>query len=142
MTIAKKGDKVRVHYRGTLVDGEVFDSSEGHAPFEFTIGSGQVIAGFDEAVTGMEAGDKVSVDIPADKAYGERRKELVMQVPLSQVPADLELEVGMDLEMGGTNGELLRVRVVELGKEDVTLDANPPLAGEELHFDIELIEIV
>ncbi len=138
---AKNGDRVKVHYKGTLVDGYVFDTSEGHDPLEFVIGSGQVIEGFNETVTGMDVGDKVSVIIPVEKAYGERKKELVMTLPMSQVPDDLELEVGMDLEMGGTNGELLRVRVVELTDEDVTLDANPPLAGEELHFEIELVAI-
>ncbi len=138
---AKNGDKVKVHYKGTLVDGYVFDSSEGHEPLDFEIGSGQVIEGFNEAVKGMEVGEKISVVIPVEKAYGERKKELVMTVPMTQVPDDLEIEVGMDLEMGGANGELLRVRVVELTEEDVTLDANPPLAGEELHFDIELVSI-
>lgn len=141
MAVAKKGDKVKVHYRGSLVDGDVFDSSEGHDPLEFTIGSGQVIVGFDKAVTGMEVGEKRSVQIPFQNAYGERKTEMVLAVPTNQVPADLELEVGMDLEMGGADGELLKVHVVEITDDTVTLDANPPLAGEDLNFDLELVSI-
>lgn len=141
MAVAKKGDKVKIHYKGSLVDGDIFDSSEGHDPLEFTIGSGQVIVGFDEAVTGMEVGEKKSVLIPFQKAYGERKNEMVLAVPTNQVPPDLELEVGMDLEMGGADGELLRVQVVEITDDTVTLDANPPLAGEDLNFDLELVSI-
>ncbi len=141
MAVAKKGDKVKVHYRGSLVDGDVFDSSEGHDPLEFTIGSGQVIVGFDKAVTGMEVGEKRSVLIPFQNAYGERKTEMVLAVPTNQVPADLELEVGMDLEMGGADGEILKVHVVEITDDTVTLDANPPLAGEDLNFDLELVSI-
>ncbi len=142
MAGAKKGDKVRVHYKGTLSDGEVFDSSEGHDPLEVVIGSGQVIVGFDEALMGMEVGEKKSVLIPMDKAYGQKQAEMVMVVPIAQVPADLEIEEGMMLEMGGTGGELLRVKVVKLTDKEVTLDANPPLAGEDLNFELELVEIV
>ena len=141
MVAAKNGDKVKVHYKGTLTDGEIFDSSEGHPPLEFVIGSGQVIVGFDEAVTGMQVGEKKSVLIPMDKAYGQKQPEMVMVVPTAQVPPDLKLEEGMMLEMGGTGGEILKVKVVELTEKDVTLDANPPLAGEDLHFDLELVEI-
>lgn len=141
MAVAKKGDKVKVHYRGSLVDGDIFDSSEGHDPLEFTIGSGQVIVGFDQAVTGMEVGEKRSVLIPFQNAYGERKTEMVLAVPTNQVPADLDLEVGMDLEMGGADGELLKVHVVEITDDTVTLDANPPLAGEDLNFDLELVSI-
>ena len=141
MSVAKKGDKVKVHYRGSLVDGDVFDSSEGHDPLEFTIGSGQVIVGFDEAITGMEAGEKKSVLIPFQKAYGERKTEMVLAVPTNQVPPDLELEVGMDIEMGGAEGEILKAHVVEISDDTVTLDANPPLAGEDVNFDLELVSI-
>ncbi len=141
MAVAKKGDKVKIHYKGTLVDGDVFDSSEGKDPLQFTIGSGEVIVGFDEAVMGLEVGEKRSVIVPVEKAYGERKKELVIAVPMNQVPPDLELELGLDLEMGGAEGEILRVKVVEITEDVVTLDANPPLAGEELMFDVELVEI-
>ena len=141
MSQAKKGDIVKVHYKGTLGDGTVFDSSEGHDPLEFTIGKGQVIVGFEEAVTGMSSGEKKTVEIPADKAYGQHVKEMVIQAPRDQVPADINPEVGQQLEMGGANGEMVRVHVVELTDEYITLDANPPLAGQDLIFDLELVAI-
>jgi len=139
VTEVKKGDNVKVHYEGTLTDGTVFDSSEGKAPLEFVVGSGQVIQGFDEAMIGMTAGESKVVEIPVEKAYGERKDELMMVVPVEQVPPDLNPEVGMRLEMGGTNGEVVRVVVVHIDDKDVTLDANPPLAGEDLIFSIELV---
>jgi peptidylprolyl isomerase len=139
MTEAKRGDNVKVHYTGKLADGTVFDSSEGRDPLEFAVGSGQVIQGFDEAVVGMSVGEKKEVLIPVDKAYGEKNDEMVIQAPIEQVPPDLNPEVGMQLEMGGANGELLRVVVVEITDTHITLDANPPLAGKELNFSIELV---
>jgi len=135
----KLGDNVKVNYKGTLVDGTVFDSSEGKEPLEFVVGSGQVIQGFDEAMIGMNVGESKVVDIPVEKAYGEKKDEMVMVVPVDQVPPDLNPEVGMRLEMGGMNGEILRVVVVNIDEKDVTLDANPPLAGEKLTFSIELL---
>jgi peptidylprolyl isomerase len=141
MAAAKKGDNVKIHYKGTLQDGTVFDSSEGRDPLGFTLGSGQVIPGFDEAVMGMSEGDAKNVTIPVDKAYGPRNDELVMPVPLSQVPADLKPEVGQQLQMGGPNGQPVMVSVVDVTDEHIMLDANPPLAGEELIFDIELVAI-
>jgi len=138
---AAKGDKVKIHYKGTLSDGEVFDSSEGREPLEFVVGSGQVIVGFDEAVTGMEVGEKKSVLIPVHKAYGEKKDELVMSVPTAHVPPDLEVEIGMMLEMGGAQGEVIRVKVVDITDEEVVLDANPPLAGKDLNFEIELVSV-
>ncbi len=140
MIEAKKGDSVKVHYKGTLVDGTVFDSSEGREPLEFVIGNGQVIQGFDEAMVGMKVSESKVVEIPVEKAYGERKDELVMIVPVEQVPPDLEPEVGMKVEMGGANGELMRVVIVAVDDKDITLDANPPLAGEQLTFSIELVE--
>ncbi len=139
MTVVKRGDRVQVHYTGTLDDGSVFDSSQGKEPLSFAVGSGQVIAGFDEAVLGMQPGEAKTVRIPVEKAYGERNDELVLQAPVNQIPADLNPEVGMQLEMGGANGEILRVVVTELTETHITLDANPPLAGEELTFAIELV---
>jgi peptidylprolyl isomerase len=139
MTAVKKGDNVKVHYTGKLVDGTVFDSSEGGAPLEFAVGSGQVIAGFEEGVVGMEVGESKVVQIPVEKAYGERNDELVIQAPIEQVPPDLHPELGMRLEMGGANGEILRVVVTEITDTHITLDANPPLAGQELTFEIELV---
>ncbi|MFW2367331.1 MAG: FKBP-type peptidyl-prolyl cis-trans isomerase [Desulforhopalus sp.] len=140
MSEAKRGDNVKVHYTGKLTDGTVFDSSDGRDPLEFSIGSGQVIQGFDEAVIGMNVGEKKEVLIPVDKAYGERNDEMIIQAPVEQVPPDLNPELGMQLEMGGANGEILRVMVVEITDTHITLDANPPLAGEELNFSIELLE--
>ncbi len=141
MTEVRRGDSIRVHYTGSLNDGTVFDSSEGKDPLEFTVGSGQVIAGFDEAVIGMTTGQSKVVLIPADKAYGERNEQMVITTPLEHVPPGLDLELGMRLEMGGANGELIRVVVTEITDSQVTLDANPPLAGEDLTFAIELVDI-
>lgn len=138
---AKNGDTVKVHYTGTLNDGEVFDSSEGREPLSFTIGSGQVIPGFNDALIGMEPGEEKSVKIPVDQAYGERKDEMVIVAPVEQIPPDLEPEIGQMLEVGGPQGEILRVVVVGLDENNITLDANPPLAGEELNFKIELVEI-
>ena len=138
---AKNGDTVKVHYTGTLNNGEVFDSSEGREPLSFTIGSGQVIPGFNDALIGMETGEEKSVKIPVDQAYGERKDEMVIVAPVEQIPPDLEPEIGQTLEVGGAQGEVLRVVVVGLDENNITLDANPPLAGEELNFKIELVEI-
>lgn len=140
MTQAMRGYNVKVHYTGKLDDGTVFDSSVGHEPLGFAVGSGQVIAGFDEAVVGMEVGESKVVHIPVDKAYGVRNEEMVMQVPIEQVPPDLNPEIGMQVEMGGVNGEIMRVVVTEISATSITLDANPPLAGKNLTFTIELVE--
>ena len=140
MTEVKRGDNVKVHYTGKLADGSVFDSSDGGEPLEFAVGSGQVIQGFEEGVVGMKVGESKIVDIPVAKAYGERNDEMVIQAPIEQVPPDLKPELGMRLEMGGANGEILRVVVVEITDTHITLDANPPLAGEDLTFEIELVE--
>lgn len=137
----KNGDTVKVHYTGTLEDGEIFDSSQGHDPLSFTVGSGQVIPGFDDAVIGMVVGEKKDVLIPVDRAYGERKEEMVIVAPVEQIPPDLEPEIGQMLEVGGTGGEILQVRVVGLDDENITLDANPPLAGMDLNFSIELVSV-
>lgn len=141
MEQVKQGDKIKVHYTGSLDDGTVFDSSEGHGPLEFAVGSGQVIVGFDEAVTGMTIGEKKTVLIPSAKAYGEFNAELVMNVPLEHVPEDLKPEVGMRLEVGGAEGEVMPVTVVDITDEHIILDANPPLAGKDLTFALELVSI-
>ena len=141
MSQAKKGDSVKIHYTGTLEDGTVFDSSAGRDPLDFTLGSGQVIVGFDEAVLGMSIGDKKKVTISSHKAYGEKNEDLVIEVPKDQVPPDLNPEVGQKLQMGGPNGELVVVTVVEVNDAVVILDANPPLAGKDLIFDLELVAI-
>ena len=140
MAATKKGDNVKVHYTGKLDDGTVFDSSKGGEPLAFAIGTGQVIPGFDEGVVGMKVGESKTLHIPVEKAYGERKDELIIQAPIEQVPPDLNPELGMRLEMGGVNGEILRVVVAEITETHITLDANPPLAGKDLTFEIELVE--
>jgi peptidylprolyl isomerase len=140
MTEVKRGDNVKVHYTGKLDDGTVFDSSVGKEPLEFAVGSGQVIQGFEEGVVGMKVGESKVVHIPMEKAYGERNDEIVIQAPIEQVPPDLNPELGMRLEMGGAKGEILRVVVTEITDTHITLDANPPLAGKALTFEIELVE--
>ncbi len=142
MAQAQKGDKVQVHYKGYLEDGKIFDSSEGKPPLDVVLGSGSVIPGFDAALHGMEAGDKKTVKIPMEQAYGPHNAEMVMQVPKSQVPPDLKPEVGQKLQVGGASGELMMVEVIDVTDEFVILDANPPLAGKDLTFDLELVAIV
>ncbi|HEU4721147.1 MAG TPA: peptidylprolyl isomerase [Gemmatimonadaceae bacterium] len=141
MAQAKRGDTVRVHYTGTLDDGKEFDSSRGLDPLTFVLGTGSVIQGFDDAVTGMAVGDEKRVTIPADEAYGARRDELTLQLPRAELPPDLELEEGSQLRMEQGH-ESIVVTVRELDEETVTLDANHPLAGEALTFDLRLVEIV
>jgi len=141
MTQAKNGDTVKIHYTGRLQDGTVFDSSSEREPLQFNIGSGQVIPGFEEAVTGMEIGEKKTALIPFDKAYGKRDPSMVMVVDRKHVPAEIDPEVGQRLQIGSPSGELIAVTVIEVNVENITLDANPPLAGEDLTFDLELVEI-
>jgi peptidylprolyl isomerase len=141
MTQAKNGDTVKIHYTGKLQDGTVFDSSSEREPLKFNIGSGQVIPGFEEAVTGMTVGEKKTALIPCDKAYGERNPSMVMIVDRKHVPADIDPEVGLRLQVGSPSGELINVTVIEINDKNITLDANPPLAGEDLTFELELVEI-
>lgn len=141
MTQAKEGNTVKIHYTGRLQDGTEFDSSSGREPLQFNIGSGQVISGFEEAVTGMRVGEKKTARIPCAKAYGKRDPSMVMEVDRKHVPADIDPEVGLRLQVGSPSGQLLAVTVIAVSEEKVTLDANPPLAGEDLTFDIELVEI-
>ena len=137
---ATSGDSVRIHYTGRLDDGTVFDSSEGRAPLAFTLGGGQVIAGFDQAVTGMEPGESLTVRIPAEEAYGTRREDMVLDVPRSAFGEDTP-ETGMRVQLGLDGGGSLDAAIVEVGDETVTLDANHPLAGQALTFDIELVSV-
>lgn len=141
MTQAKKGDTVKVHYTGKLDDGTVFDSSSDREPLKFELGSGQLIPGFDAAVDGMKAGESCKVNIKSEEAYGPRRDEMVMDVPRTQLPADMEPEVGMRLQAGNGEEQFV-VTVTGIGEETVTLDANHPLAGQDLNFEITLVEIV
>lgn len=141
MSEAKKGDKVKVHYTGKLVDGSVFDSSVEREPLEFELGAGMMIAGFDKAVHGMKVGDKITTNIAADEAYGQKNDEMVIDVPKAQLPEDLKPEVGQQLAMQQPNGQSIPVVVTKVEDETVQIDANHPLAGKDLVFDIELVEI-
>lgn len=140
MQQAKQGDTVRVHYTGRLGDGSEFDSSRGREPLEFEVGGGQVIAGFDEAVGGMSVGESKTVTIPAAEAYGARREEMVLTVGRDQFPPDLDPEVGQQLQMAQGN-QVAIVTVTDVAEDAVTLDANHPLAGQDLTFDLELVSI-
>lgn len=140
MSTAKIGDAVKVHYTGTLDDGHVFDSSEGRDPFAFTVGAGQVIPGFDRALVGMQVGETKNVVIPPAEAYGERNEEWVLTVDRSQFPLEGDPELGMPVEMHTPDGAIPLV-ITDLNETTVTLDANHPLAGEELHFALTLLEI-
>ena len=141
MAAAQIGDTVRVHYSGKFEDGTQFDSSEGRAPLEFTIGAGQIIPGFEEVVVGMEPGESRTTVIAPDKGYGPRRTELTMEVGRAQLPPDLEPEVGQRLQLTRESGGSMMVMVTEVNDESITLDANHPLAGQSLTFDIQLVEI-
>jgi len=141
MPQAKKGDTVRVHYHGKLTDGSTFDSSEGGEPLEFQVGNGQVIKGFDDAVTDMEVGAKKTVTIPVAEAYGPRTEEMMMEYPLTDFPDDIKPEAGMQLHMSDDKGNVFPVMVVDVKDESVVLDANHPLAGQDLVFEIELVAI-
>ena len=139
---AQQGSTVKVHYTGTLkADGSQFDSSEGRDPLEFKLGEGMVIAGFEKAVLGKSAGDKVTVEIPPAEGYGDPNQELVFQVRKEQLPPNVELEEGIMLEIRTEDGQPAYVRVTAFDDEMVTLDGNHPLAGQTLIFDIELVEI-
>lgn len=141
MQKAKSGDKVKVHYHGKLTDGSTFDSSDGRDPLEFTVGSGQVIKGFDDAVIDMSVGEKKTVQIPVENAYGERNEDMMMEYPKTEFPADMIPEVGMELHMSDNMGNVFPVVITEVLDEVVVLDANHPLAGEDLTFEIELVAI-
>ena len=142
MQVVKSGDKVKVHYHGRLTSGETFDSSEGRAPLEFEVGGGMVIKGFDDGVTGMAVGEKKTVNIPFDEAYGPRNPEMLIEFPKDRFPPEMELETGMPLTMNNGGGQQFQVVITEIKDEVVMLDANHPLAGQDLVFDIELVEIV
>jgi peptidylprolyl isomerase len=130
-----------VHYHGKLRSGETFDSSQGREPLEFTVGSGQVIKGFDEGVKGMKVGDKKTVEIPVQDAYGEKQQEMMIEFPKDQFPSDMKPEVGMQLMMTNGSGQNFPVTIAEVKENSVVLDANHPLAGQDLIFDLELVSI-
>lgn len=141
MTQVKSGDTVRIHYTGTLSDGEVFDTSSGRDPLEFIVGSGQIIPGLDSAIPGMEVGDKKVVDVPVDEAYGPIDPANRQTVPRAEIPDHIPLEIGTQLQLQSPEGQVMPVTVFEVTEETVTLDANHPLAGRDLTFEIELVSI-
>ena len=141
MASAETGSRVKVHYTGTLQDGTPFDSSVGREPLEFTIGEGSLIPAFEAAIVGMAAGDTKSIDIPAAEAYGVHDQELIHQVPRNVISDEVELEPGMQLQAQGPEGQLINLAVVEFNDESVTVDANHPLAGQDLTFALELVEV-
>jgi peptidylprolyl isomerase len=142
MTVAQSGNTVKVHYTGKLKDGTVFDSSvQRDEPLEFTIGQGQMIAGFEKAVTGMEVGANKVADIPVTEGYGERREDMILEVPRKDVPENINPEVGQRLAVQQKDGNSIPVTVTNISDNSITLDANHPLAGEDLVFEIELLEV-
>lgn len=141
MQQVKTGDTVKVHYHGRLTDGSTFDSSSGREPLQFEVGSGQVIKGFEDGVEGMSVGDKKTIQIPVDEAYGPKDENMLVEFPIANFPEDLKPEVGMQLNMTNGGGQVIPVTITEVGEDSVILDANHPLAGQELIFDIELVEI-
>ena len=142
MAQAKSGDTVRIHYKGSLDDGTVFDTSRGRDPFEFVLGAGMVIPGFDDAVTGMEEGATQTVAIPPDRAYGDYHDDHVIEVGKDQIPTDITPEIGMGLQLHSNDGRKFDVVVSKIEGDTVTLDGNHPLAGKTLTFEIELLAIV
>ncbi len=141
MSCAKTGNVVHVHYTGTLDDGTIFDSSKGREPLEFELGKSMVIPGFENAVEGMEIGDKKTVHIPVEEAYGEHNKEMVVKVERKQMPPHIQPEVGLQLQMGPNPEQSMPVVITEVHDDYLVMDANHPLAGKNLNFELELVKI-
>lgn len=139
--IAENGDTVKVHYKGTLEDGSVFDTSRGGVPLEFVLGGGNMIAGFDNTVNGMKVGEIKTVTIPADEAYGSHRDDLVLVIERDRLSEDLKPSIGQKLEMKQPDGRIIEVVVTDVSETSITVDANHPLAGKDLTFEIELVEV-
>jgi FKBP-type peptidyl-prolyl cis-trans isomerase 2 len=141
MQQVKSGDTVKIHYHGTLTDGTIFDSSLSREPLEFEAGSGMVIPGFDAGVMNMSVGDKKTLNIPCQEAYGATNPEMVMEFGNENLPADMKPEIGMQLTMGNQEGQQFQVVVTEIKEASIVIDANHPLAGKDLIFEIELMEL-
>jgi peptidylprolyl isomerase len=141
MTQARSGDTVRIHYTGRFPDGATFDSSTEGEPLEFQLGAGEIIEGLDEAITGMSVGDTSTVSVPADKAYGPHHAEAVRAIPRETIPSHIPLEPGLRLQAERPDGATIGLTVVEVGEAEVTVDANHPLAGQDLVFDVELVSV-
>jgi peptidylprolyl isomerase len=142
MRQAKQGDSVKVHYTGKMDNGTKFDTSRGGDPLEFTIGEGKIIPGFEEIVVGMTQGDTKTATVPSDKAYGPRRDDRIITVDRDQVPEGMSPKVGQQVQMHGKGGESIPAMITGVTEKLVTLDANHPLAGKDLTFTIELVEIL
>lgn len=138
----KQGDTVKVHYTGKISDGTVFDSSREREPLEFTLGEGKLIPGFEKAVVGMDIGQTNTVTIPSEEAYGEKRQDMIVQVQKEQIPADIKPEVGQQLQIQQKDGGAIPVVITRVTESSVQLDANHPLAGQDLTFEIEVVDIV
>jgi FKBP-type peptidyl-prolyl cis-trans isomerase 2 len=142
MSGATTGQTVRVHYTGTLKDGTQFETSVGNDPLEVTIGNGGLLPAFEDGLVGMAPGDTKTVNIPSSEAYGPHRSELVRDVPRDRIPDEIDLEIGTQLEASGEDGTVVRLRVTAVTDANVTVDLNHPLAGEDLVFELELLEVV
>ncbi|MCR9174223.1 MAG: peptidylprolyl isomerase [bacterium] len=138
---AKANDTVKVHYKGTLTNGEVFDSSEGKEPLVFTLGAGQIIPGFEKGIIGMQVEESKTINIPSAEAYGAPKEELKQEVPKAQLPPEIQPEVGLRLMSQGPDGQQVPLVVTEVKEETITVDANHPLAGKDLIFDVTLVGI-
>lgn len=141
MAEAKKGDTVQVNYTGKLQDGTVFDSSQGRTPLEFTIGAGQIIPDFEQAIVGMRPGETKTIQTPAERAYGPHDENMVIEIEREMVPEELQIQPGMMLEMRQEDGMVIPVTVTDVTDRSVKVDANHPLAGKDLTFDIELVDV-
>ena len=141
MTQAKTGDTVKVHYTGTFDDGIQFDSSIGQDPLLVKIGAGETIPGFEKGLEGMGVGDKKTINIPAVEAYGEHNPELIHEVPRADIPEEIDLEVGLELTAQGPDGNSYILSIKEVNEETVTVDANHPMVGKNLNFELEMVDI-
>ena len=141
MSVIKAGDTVRIHYKGTLSDGAVFDTSEGREPLEFTVGSGQIIPGLDRALPGMSVGEEKTVEIASADAYGAKNPDAMQAVPRAHVPDEIPLEIGTQLQVQTPEGQVMPVVIADVTDEVVTLDANHPLAGQDLTFEISVVDV-
>lgn len=141
MSQAKNGDTVKVHYTGTLEDGTVFDSSKAREPLEFTLGRGQLIRGFEDAVMGMSVGETKTIKVPSDEAYGPQRDDLMLQFNRTDFPPSIEPKEGLVLNLKSPDGRVMIAEIAKISDDSVTLDANHPLAGKDLTFKIDLVEI-
>jgi FKBP-type peptidyl-prolyl cis-trans isomerase 2 len=141
MSVVQDNSKVKAHYTGTLGDGQIFDSSEGREPLEFTMGQGQLIPGFEKAVLGMALNQSKTFTIPSNEAYGDLREELFYQIPNAHLPEEIKPELGMQLTFESPEEGQILLKVTEIADEHITVDANHPLAGQDLTFNITVVDI-